>query len=103
EIASTLPATFLIPPAEEPPETSIAPLVPKAVLSTPRYSFAPVRSKRAEFGTNGRFTGVPAVKLLVELPRVIGTIRVMQVVVVAPHPVEVAYTVGLAGVVLPDA
>lgn len=103
EIASTLPATFLIPPAEEPPETSIAPFVPKTVLSTPRYSLAPVRSKRAEFGTNGRLTGVPAVKLLVELPRVIGTIRVMQVVVVAPHPVEVAYTVGLVGVVLPDA
>jgi hypothetical protein len=103
ETASTLPATFRIPPAEEPPVTIMAPFVPKAVLSTPRYSFAPVRSNRAEFGTNGKLTGVPAVKLVVELPRVIGTIRVMQVVVVAPHPVEVTYTVGLAGVVFPDA
>jgi hypothetical protein len=103
DTASTLPATFRIPPAEEPPVTIMAPFVPKAVLSTPRYSLAPVRSKRAEFGTNGKLTGVPALKLVVELLRVIGTIRVMQVVVVAPHPVEVTYTVGLAGVVFPDA
>jgi hypothetical protein len=103
ETASTLPATFRIPPAEEPPVTMMAPFVPKAVLSTPRYSLAPVRSKSAEFGTNGKLTGVPAAKVLVELARVIGTIRVMQVTVVAAHPVEVTYAVGLAAVVFPDA
>jgi hypothetical protein len=100
ETASTLPAIFRSPPALEPPETSIAPLVPNAVLSTPRYSLEPVRSNKAEFGTNGRLTGVPAAKVPVELDRVIGTIRVMQVVVVAPHPVEVTYAVGLAGVLV---
>jgi hypothetical protein len=103
DTASTLPAIFRSPPAFEPPETRIAPLVPNAVLSTPRYSLLPVLSKRAEFGTNGRLIGAPAAKVLVEVARVIGTIRVMQVVVVAPHPVEVTYTVGLAGVVFPEA
>ena len=103
ETASTLPATFRIPPADEPPETRMAPLVPNAVLSTPKYSLAPVRSKRAELGTNGRLIGVPAAKVLVAVERVIGTIRVMQVVVVVLHPVDVAYTVALAGVVFPDA
>jgi hypothetical protein len=68
----------------------MAPLVPKEVLSTPKYSFDPVRSNNAEFGTNGRGTGIPAVNAFVDPERVMATICVMHVEVVLLQPVVVA-------------
>ena len=44
--------------------------------------------------------GVPAEKAVVELERVIGTMRVTHAWVVKLQAVEVAYTVGLAGVLV---
>jgi hypothetical protein len=77
-------------------ETTIAPLVPKAMLSTPKNSFPPVRSNFAELGVKVREAGVPAVNGAVADERVTGTTLVMQVTVVAEQPVELTYTVALA-------
>jgi hypothetical protein len=50
-----------------------------------------------EFGVKGNETGDPAVKAEVVEDLVRGTTAVPQVAVVALHPVELTYTVGLAG------
>ena len=102
ETARGFPATFCIGDTLLPPESTIAPLVPKAVLSTPKYSFAPKRSNNAELGANGKGTGTPAVKGAVALARVIGTTCVLQVVAIGLHPVEVTYTVGLPEAPVPE-
>ncbi len=55
-----------------------------------------------EFGANGMPTGFPAAKRAVEDGLEIGTMVGVQAAVVVPHPVELTYTVGLAGLdVLP--
>ena len=95
EMASTVPATFWRGVTLVPFETTIAPLVPKATLSTPKNSFPPVRSNLAELGVKVKGTGFPAVNGAVLLERVMGTTVVIQVTVVAEQPLELTYTVGL--------
>ena len=73
-------------------------LNPAAVLSTPRYDVPAVRPVTNEFGVTGRFTGVPVVKVPVELLCVKGKSLAVQDNVVPAHAVVVAYTVGVGGV-----
>jgi hypothetical protein len=74
----------------EDPVKTINPLVPKLEFVTPRNPFVPLASKRKEFGANGRLIGVPGVNAVVELARVMGTMRVVQLWVVVLQAVELA-------------
>ena len=61
-------------------------------MSTPRYAApALVGLNEKEFGAEGRFTGVPALKTEGLPLRVTGMTRVVQAWVVLPHAVVVTY------------